>query len=105
MKKVDMDKKTLKKGALVAGGVALLAAFSAVCVKGLQAVDKKLKAKREVQEFDEETFEMAADAVEEEPVEEEIVAEEGVPEEPAVEESAAEEAAAEEPAEEKQPAE
>ena len=88
-----MEKKNLKKGALAAGGVALVAAAAALCVKGMKAVDKKMKAKREVQDFDEETFEMA-DAVAEETVEE-----------AAVEETAAEEPAAEAPAEEENAAE
>ena len=86
VKKLAVDKKKLKKGAAVAGGVALLAAFSAVCVKGLQAVDKKLKAKREAQEFDEETFEVAEEAVAEEPAAEEAVAEEAPAEETVAEE-------------------
>lgn len=90
-----MNKKDLKKGAAVAGGLALLAAVSAVCVKGMQMVDKKLKAKREAQEFDEETFEMAEEAAAEEPVAEET----------AVEKPVAEEIPAEEAAEEEQPAE
>ena len=76
-----MDKKKLKKGAWAAGGIALLAAVSALSIKGLKAVDKKLKAKREAQEFDEDTFEMAD-------VEE--AAEEALPEEPAVAEAAEE---------------
>ena len=84
MKRLNVNKENLKKGAWAAGGIALLAAVSTLCVKGLKAVDKKLKAKREVQDFDEETFEM------EEVVEEESVVEEPVAEE-AVEESAEEE--------------
>ena len=74
-----MDQKNLKKGAWAAGGIALLAAVSALSIKGLKAVDKKLKAKREAQEFDEDTFEMA-DVMEE-------VAEEAVTEAPAEEEA------------------
>lgn len=74
-----MDQKNLKKGAWAAGGIALLAAVSALSIKGLKAVDKKLKAKREAQEFDEDTFEMA-DVMEE-------VAEEVVTEAPAAEEA------------------
>ena len=76
-----MDKKKLKKGAWAAGGIALLAAVSALSIKGLKAVDKKLKAKREAQEFDEDTFEMAD-------VEEAV--EEALPEETAVAEAAEE---------------
>ena len=76
-----MDKKKLKKGAWAAGGIALLAAVSALSIKGLKAVDKKLKAKREAQEFDEDTFEM---------VDVEEAVEEALPEEPAVAEAAEE---------------
>lgn len=84
-----MDKKKLKKGAWAAGGIALLAAVSALSIKGLKAVDKKLKAKREAQEFDEDTFEM---------VDVEEAAEEAVEE--AVTEAPAAEEAVEAPAEE-----
>jgi negative regulator of sigma E activity len=88
-----MDKKKLKKGAWAAGGIALLAAVSALSIKGLKAVDKKLKAKREAQEFDEDAFEMA-DLAEE-------AAEEVVTEAPAAEEVAEEPVEA--PAEEETP--
>ena len=49
-----MEKKNLKKGALAAGGVALLAVASALCVKGMKVVDQRLKAKKaEAVGFDE----------------------------------------------------
>ena len=41
-----MDRKDLKKGAWAAGGMALLAVASAVCVRGMTAVDQRLKAKK-----------------------------------------------------------
>ena len=44
-----MEKKNLKKGALAAGGVALLAVASALCVKGMKVVGERLKAKQEAQ--------------------------------------------------------
>ena len=83
-----MDKKNLKKGAWAAGGVALLAVTSALCVKGLKIVNQKLKAKKEAKDIDEaELFEEAAETqAAEETVEktsvEEIIAEEKA-EEPA----------------------
>ena len=44
-----MDRKDLKKGAWAAGGVALLAVASALCVKGMKVVGERLKAKQEAQ--------------------------------------------------------
>lgn len=75
MKKLTVDKKDLKKGAAVAGGIALVAAVSAVCIKGLKAVDRKMKAKREAELYAKE------EPVVETPVEEEIVTEEAAEEE------------------------
>lgn len=70
-----MEKKNLKKGAWAAGGVALLAVASALCVKGMKVVDQRMKAKKEAEAaFDE--AELFEDAVEvesaEEPVEESV---------------------------------
>ena len=42
-----MDQKKMKKGAWAAGGVALLAVASALCVKGMKAVDRRMKAEKE----------------------------------------------------------
>ena len=67
-----MDKKDLKKGAWAAGGVALLAVASALCVKGLKLVDRKLKAKKEAEEIaaaEAELFEETAETAAEGPVE------------------------------------
>jgi hypothetical protein len=74
-----MKKEHLRKGAWAAGGVALLAVASALCVKGMKVVGERLKAKQEAQTaaFDEaELFEDEADVkvsveadTEEEPVE------------------------------------
>ena len=44
-----MKKEHLKKGAWAAGGVALLAVASALCVKGMKVVGERLKAKQEAQ--------------------------------------------------------
>lgn len=65
-----MEKKNLKKGAWAAGGVALLAAASVLCVKGLKAVEKRMNAKKEAEAeaFDE--AELFEDPIEVEPVEE-----------------------------------
>lgn len=77
-----MKKENLKKGAWAAGGVALLAVASALCVKGMKAVDQRLKAKKEAEEaaFDEaelfeDSFEVEAEEVEAEEVVEEFVEE------------------------------
>lgn len=45
-----MDQRKLKKGAWAAGTVALLAVASALCVKGMKAVDQRLKDKKEAVE-------------------------------------------------------
>ena len=58
-----MDKKNLKKGAWAAGGVALLAVASALCVKGMKVVDKRLKAKKEAAELEAEEAELFEDSV------------------------------------------
>lgn len=63
-----MDKKYLKKGAWAAGGVALLAVTSALCVKGLQAVEKRLKAKKEAATAEAAEAELFEDAAATEPV-------------------------------------
>jgi len=87
-----MDKSKLKKGAWAAGGVALLAAVSALCVKGMKMVDKKLKARKEARDFAEEcdVEEAVVEAAEEVVAEEEPVSEESAAEE-VVEEAAEEE--------------
>ena len=89
-----MDKKNLKKGAWAAGGVALLAVASALCVKGMKAVDKHLKAKKEAAELKADEAELFEDfeVVEAKTAEDEQAANEVVQE--TVE--AAEEVAAEE---------
>ena len=94
-----MDKKYLKKGAWTAGGVALLAVASALCVKGMQAVDKRLKAKKEADAVEAAEADLFEDIAETESVEEVVgAAVEAVEEivEAAVE--AVEEFAEEEPA-------
>lgn len=59
-----MDQRKLKKGAWAAGAVALLATASALCVKGMKAVDQRLKAKREAVEAAEtELFEETVETV------------------------------------------
>ena len=76
-----MKKENPKKGAWAAGGVALLAVASALCVKGMKAVDQRLKAKKEAEEaFDEaelfeDSFEVETEEVEAEEVVEEFVEE------------------------------
>jgi len=65
-----MDKKNLKKGAWAAGGVALLAVASALCVKGMKAVDKRLKARKEADAVEAAEAELFEDAAETESVEE-----------------------------------
>ena len=61
-----MDQKKLKKGVWSVGGVALLAVASALCVKGMKAVDRQLKARREAEALaaaEAELFEDAAERV------------------------------------------
>lgn len=77
-----MKKENLKKGAWAAGGVALLAVASALCVKGMKAVDQRLKAKKEAEEaaFDEaelfeDSLEIEAEEFEAEELAEEVVEE------------------------------
>ena len=71
-----MDKKKLKKGAWAAGGVAVLAVASALCVKGMKAVDQRLKAKKAAAEAETDEAELFEDAVEEvEAAAEEVVEE------------------------------
>ena len=67
-----MDQRKLKKGAWAAGTVALLAVASALCVKGMKAVDQRLKAKKgAVEAAEAELFEETVEtAPAEEPVEE-----------------------------------
>ena len=71
-----MDKKKLKKSAWAAGGVAVLAVASALCVKGMKAVDQRLKAKKAAAEAETDEAELFEDAVEEvEAAAEEVVEE------------------------------
>ena len=77
-----MKKENLKKGAWAAGGVALLAVASALCVKGMKVVDQRLKAKKEAEEasFDEaelfeDSLEIEAEEFEAEELAEEVVEE------------------------------
>jgi hypothetical protein len=71
-----MDKKKLKKGAWAAGGVAVLAVASALCVKGMKAVDQRLKAKKAAAEMEMDETELFEDVVEEvEAAAEEVVEE------------------------------
>ena len=77
-----MKKENLKKGAWAAGGVALLAVASALCVKGMKAVDQRLKAKKEAEEaaFDEaelfeDSLEIEAEEFEAEELAEKVVEE------------------------------
>ena len=73
-----MDQKKLKKGAWAAGGVALLAVTSALCVKGLKVVNQKLKAKKKAKDIEETEaglFEEVAETTAEEAVEEAVVEE------------------------------
>jgi hypothetical protein len=65
-----MEKKNLKKGALAAGGVALLAVASALCVKGMKAVDQRLKAKKEAETVGFDETELFEDVIEVKPAEE-----------------------------------
>lgn len=44
-----MDREKLKKGAWTVGGAALLAGASAACVKGMRAVDRHLRDKRDAE--------------------------------------------------------
>ena len=71
-----MDKKNLKKGAWAAGGVAVLAVASALCVKGMKAVDQRLKAKKAAAEMEMDETELFEDVVEEVEAAAEEVAEE-----------------------------
>ena len=70
-----MEKKYLKRGAWAAGGAALLAAVSVLCVKGMKAVDKRLKEKQEAEAVRAAEAELFEDAIVTETAEE--VAEEG----------------------------
>ena len=71
-----MNKKNLKKGAWAAGGVAVLAVASALCVKGMKAVDQRLKAKKAAAEMETDETELFEDVVEEvEATAEEVVEE------------------------------
>lgn len=71
-----MNKKNLKKGAWAAGGVAVLAVASALCVKGMKAVDQRLKAKKAAAETETDETELFEDVVEEvEAAAEEVVEE------------------------------
>ena len=71
-----MDKKNLKKGAWAAGGVAVLAVASALCVKGMKVVDQRLKAKKAAAEMETDETELFEDVVEEvEAAAEEVVEE------------------------------
>lgn len=67
-----MEKKNLKKGAWAAGGVALLAVASALCIKGMKAVDQRMKAKKEAEDAAFDEAELFEDAVEVETVEETV---------------------------------
>ena len=71
-----MSKKNLKKGAWAAAGVAVLAVTSALCVKGMKAVDQRLKDKKAAAEMEMDEAELFADLVEEaEPAAEEAAEE------------------------------
>ena len=78
-----MERKNLKKGVWAAGGAVLLAVTSALCVKGMKAVDRRLKAKKEADalaaaeaELFEETVEtVSAEACVEETAEEKEITE------------------------------
>ena len=71
-----MNKKNLKKGAWAAGGVAVLAVASALCVKGMKVVDQRLKAKKVAAEMEMDETELFEDVVEEvEAAAEEVVEE------------------------------
>ena len=71
-----MNKKNLKKGAWAAGGVAVLAVASALCVKGMKVVDQRLKAKKAAAETETDETELFEDVVEEvEAAAEEVVEE------------------------------
>ena len=71
-----MNKKNLKKGAWAAGGVAVLAVASALCVKGMKVVDQRLKAKKATAEMEMDETELFEDVVEEvEAAAEEVVEE------------------------------
>lgn len=71
-----MSKKNLKKGAWAAAGVAVLAVASALCVKGMKAVDQRLKDKKAAAEMEMDEAELFADLVEEaEPAAEEAAEE------------------------------
>ena len=71
-----MNKKNLKKGAWAAGGVAALAVVSALCVKGMKAVDQRMKAKKAAAEMQMDEAELFEDFVEEvEPAAEETTEE------------------------------
>ena len=67
-----MDQKKLKKGAWAAGGVALLAVTSALCVKGLKVVNQKLKAKKKAKDIEETEAELFDDVAETEAAEETV---------------------------------
>lgn len=67
-----MDQRKLKKGAWAAGGVALLAVASALCVKGMKAVDKRLKAKKEAEAVEAAETELFEETVETVPAEESV---------------------------------
>ena len=59
-----------------AGGVAVLAVASALCVKGMKAVDQRLKAKKAAAEMEMDETELFEDVVEEvEAAAEEVVEE------------------------------
>ena len=71
-----MNKTNLKKGAWAAGGVAVLAVASALCVKGMKVVDQRLKAKKAAAEMEMDETELFEDVVEEvEAAAEEVVEE------------------------------
>ena len=71
-----MGKKNLAKGAWAAGGVALLAVASALCVKGMKAAGERLKAKKEAEAAAFDEAELFEDFLEEEEANEEAFAEE-----------------------------
>lgn len=65
-----MEKKNLKKGVWAAGGVALLAVASALCIKGMKIVDQRMKAKKEAEDAAFDEAELFEDVVETEAAEE-----------------------------------
>ena len=66
-----MNQKNLKKGAWAAGGAALLAVTSVLCIKGMEAVGRRLKAKEKKEVAEADLFEESVETVAEEETAEE----------------------------------